>query len=280
MNTGGSQQVMMVRKDSVIRRQKSEQMCQPISTMVSTVIVYIHMVLVHLTIFSVSLSVVLQLRFQTLSLCHKSLVGQMIMRISRCRGATVFLRGLFWGTAPAVKCAEKAAPNGIQFPPLDSRLPALVGDRCKHIQGAIVMSGSVEERPGAICQALRQALSDVLVQLTPTKITVSCDWAQVESEMTDDGIQIRCHEFCSSMAALVIEPGSHFNFNFTAHLLDPRDSLAALDALHLESSCAGAWRFLPALVDSLGHVRRLSACLEATLSADDKQAAIPNRNEI
>lgn len=70
---------------------------------------------------------------------------------------------------------------------------------------------------------------------------------------------------------MIIEPDSHIKFFFTAHLLDPLDDLAALDALRLESACAGAWRFLPALVDSLGDARRLSVRLEVGLATDDEQ---------
>jgi len=191
-----------------------------------------------------------------------------------------FLHGWFWGTAPADKCTEPILPNDDQRPaPVDSTSPvqwtsSLAWDRPAHIQGAILISGGIEERPGAICQALRQGLSDVIGQLSPTKITVSCEWARVESEITDNGIQIRCHEFSgNSREMLVIEPDSHIKFDFTAHLSDPLDNLAALDALRLESACAGAWRFLPAIVDCLGQVRRLSVRLEVGLAEDVQQTA-------
>jgi len=103
-----------------------------------------------------------------------------------------FLRNLFWGTTPAIKLESKlpAPPDSTSSVEWTS---SLAGAPPTHIQGAIVMSGSIEERPGDICQALRQALSDVLAHLSPTKITISCAWARVESEMTDNGIQIRCH---------------------------------------------------------------------------------------
>jgi len=186
-----------------------------------------------------------------------------------------FFRSLFWGTRPAVKCADPELRNEDQLPAPASAAPVDCTsslNKPTHIQGAIVLSGSIEENPAAICQALRQALSDVLAQLSPTKITVSCEWARVESEMTESGIQIRCHEFRgNSRSVMIIEPDSHIKFFFTAHLLDPLDDLAALDALRLESACAGAWRFLPALVDSLGDARRLSVRLEVGLATDDEQ---------
>lgn len=171
--------------------------------------------------------------------------------------------------------------DGSASPPM-SRLPSClkadiegtVLDHESWICGSVVLSGTLDEYPVTLCDALRLALLETVEQITSEVVVVV--WRTVGGRL-DLSASSETKDVLTDSGSerLAIDPLTHEKFAFQVIVADSASTHAGvLFALQAEALMAGACTLLPALIDVLGDVQRLRLRMEISSRIGEVSATV------